>query len=286
MWITVWNPLLWVPYSYQLRIQRCLRPRWCSLIMLLMLQSSARHYLGMGSVTAAEHAAPLGHSPSPLGSSGADQLQAQGVGPLSSSSSALSPTSLLFPLTPSPSFPPSLSSALPPPPSGSSLSSYSSAVSSLPSSVSSSSSTPIPSLSLLPSLILPCPRLPSLPPSASSLFFFFFIACFVFFFFLFPFVFSSFRFRLGLLSLLSLLLLDSLLPLSLPRLLFPPLRLLFPFLLFRCMLPLPPFYRLQLLLLAVLPRHLPFLLLLPWVLSLPWRNTRRVCWGCLLNISR
>ena len=174
-----------------------------------MLQSSARHYLGMGSVTAAEHAAPLGHSPSPLGSSGADQLQAQGVGPLSSSSSALSPTSLLFPLTPSPSFLVFCSSS-------SSfgvvsfflffcclLSSFFCFVLFLNSH--SFSLSCLHSLFLvlgfLPFLFLRVPfpssfRVLALP----SLFFFLFIACSVFFFFLFPFVFSSFRFRLGLLS--------------------------------------------------------------------------------------
>ena len=75
-----------------------------------VLQSSARHYVGLGTVSAAEFAAPVGHSPSPLGSSGADQLRVPGLGPLppSSSSSSLSPTSLLFPLTPSPSFLPRL----------------------------------------------------------------------------------------------------------------------------------------------------------------------------------
>ena len=142
---------------------------------ITMLQSSARTYLGMGSVTAADRTAPLGPSPSPLGSSGADQLQAHVVGPFSS---ALSPTSLLFPLTPSPSFPPSLSSSLPPPPPGSSLSSYSSAVSSLLASVLSSSSSPIPSLSpaftpsSLASASFPSSSFvsPTLPPSASSLF--------------------------------------------------------------------------------------------------------------------
>ena len=72
-----------------------------------MLQTSARHYLGMGTVTASDVAMPLGPSPSPLGSAGTDQLRVQGLGPLSSSSSsALSPTSLLFTLTPSPSLPP------------------------------------------------------------------------------------------------------------------------------------------------------------------------------------
>ena len=65
-----------------------------------MLHASARPYVGMCSVTAADRLAPIGPSPSPLGSSGTDQLQAHVVGPLSSSSSALSPTSLLFPLTP------------------------------------------------------------------------------------------------------------------------------------------------------------------------------------------
>ena len=147
---------------------------------ITMLQSSARTYLGLSSVTAADRTAPLGPSPSPSGSSGADQLQAHVVGPLSFSSSALSPTALLFPLTPSPSFPPSLSSSLlpPPPPPGSSLSSYSSAVSSLLASVSSSSSSPIPSLSpaftpsSLASASYPSSSFvsPTLPPSASSLF--------------------------------------------------------------------------------------------------------------------
>ena len=54
------------------------------------------------------------------------------------------------------------------------------------------------------------------------------------------------------------------------------------------MLPLPPFSLLQLPLLAGFLLPLPFLfllLLLLWVLSLPWRTTRRVCWDCLLNIS-
>ena len=76
-----------------------------------VLQSSARHYVGLGTVFAAEFAASVGHSPSPLGSSGADQLRVPGLGPLpsSSSSSSLSPNSLLFPLTPSPSLPPSSS---------------------------------------------------------------------------------------------------------------------------------------------------------------------------------
>ena len=177
-----------------------------------MLQSSARHYLGKGSVTAAGHAAPLGHSPSPfpLGSSGADQLQAQGVGPLSSSSSALSCTSLLFPLTPSPSFLVFCSSS-------SSfgivsfflffcclLSSFFCFVFFLTSH--SFSLSYLRSfflvLGFLPFLFLRVPfpssfRVLALP----SLFFFLFITCSVFFF-LFPFVFSSFCFRLGLLSLL------------------------------------------------------------------------------------
>ena len=105
-----------------------------------VLPANVRPYLGMSTVTAVDHSAPIGHSPSPLGSSDTDQLQANVSGPLPSSSSALSPNSLLFPLTPSPSFPPSFSSSLPPLPSGSSHSSYSSAASSLIASVSSSSS--------------------------------------------------------------------------------------------------------------------------------------------------
>ena len=248
-----------------------------------MLHSSARHYLGKGSVTAADHAAPLGHSPSPLGSSGADQLQAQGVGPLSST---LSPTSLLFSFLLLP-LPPSLLSCL--------LlfllllRGHLFLLILLLSPVFLLLFRPLPQLPFLLSLLLPCPRLPSLPlPSCplplpiprprSSL----------------PLLLPLYRmFRILLLPLsfrrlflplpprspltsLSLLLLVSLLPLSLPRLLLPPLCLLFPFLLFRCMLPLPPFSRLQLLLLAVLPCHLPFLLLLPLlplVLSLPWRTT-------------
>ena len=44
-----------------------------------MLHATARSYLGMSSVTAADRAAPIGPSPSPLGSSGADQLQAHVV---------------------------------------------------------------------------------------------------------------------------------------------------------------------------------------------------------------
>ena len=146
-----------------------------------VLHANARSYVGMCSVTAADRSEPIGPSPSPLGSSDADQLQSHVVGPLSSSSSALSPTSLLFPLTPSPS----LSSSLPPPPPGSPLSSYSSAVSSLLASVSSSSSSPIHSISpafnpsslalvsfpsysfVSPSLPLPSSSLYT-PPSSSS----------------------------------------------------------------------------------------------------------------------
>ena len=150
-----------------------------------VLPANVRPYLGMSTVTAVDRSAPIGHSPSPLGSSGTDQLQANVSGPLPSSSSALSPNSLLFPLTPSPSFPPSFSSSLPPLPSGSSHSSYSSAASSLIASVSSSSSSsPIPSIShaftpsslasasfpsssfISPSLAFPSSSL--LTPSASS----------------------------------------------------------------------------------------------------------------------
>ena len=109
-----------------------------------VLPANVRPYLGMSTVTAVDRSAPIGPSPSPLGSSGTDQLQANVSGPLPSSSSAWSPNSLLFPLTPSPSF----SSSLPPLPPGSSHSSYSSAASSLMASVSSSSSSsPIPSIS-------------------------------------------------------------------------------------------------------------------------------------------
>ena len=279
-----------------------------------MLHASTRSYLGMSSVTAADRAAPIGPSPSPLGSSGADQLKAHVVGPLSSSSSALSSTSLLFPLTPSPSFPPSLSSSLPPPPPGSSLSSYSSAVSSLLASVSSSSSSPIPSISpaftpsslasaSFPSSSFVSPSLPHAssslyPPTSSSS--------------------SSSLYHHPLSSSSSFLssplpsastsvsshhgkrkrkqgnqeeevLLVSLLPLSLPRLLLPPTLLLFHLLLFRRMLPLPLFSQLLLPLLAgfLLPLPFPFSLLLPLplVLFLPWRTTRRICWDCRLNIS-
>ena len=177
---------------------------------ITMLQSSARTYLGMGLVTAADRTAPLGPSPSPLGSSGADQLQAH-VGPLSSSSSALSPTS---------------------------LSSYSlSLLSSFFVFFSSSSSSGVVSfflffccllsscfgivlfllshsfslscfqsfflsISLLPFLFLHIPfpssfRILALP---SIFFFFLFVSSSFVFLFLFPFVFSSFCFRLCLFS--------------------------------------------------------------------------------------
>ena len=49
-------------------------------------------------VSAAPVAAPLGHPPIPLASYSTDQLRVPGSGPLDSASSALSPTSLLFPL--------------------------------------------------------------------------------------------------------------------------------------------------------------------------------------------
>ena len=156
-----------------------------------MLHSSARHYLSVGAESAADIAAPIGHSPSPLGSSGDDQLRVPGLGPLpsSSASSSLSPTSLLFPLTPSLSLNPSSSSSsssLRHPPPGSSLSdaslshpSSASSVSSHPSysSYSFSASTPLPpSPSFTPSSLssasFPSSSLvtPSLPPSISSLF--------------------------------------------------------------------------------------------------------------------
>ena len=77
-----------------------------------VLYASARHSINLGTVQAAPVAAPLGLPPPPLASSGDDQLGVPGLGPLPSSSSSLSPTSLLFPLTPAPSVPPSSSSTL------------------------------------------------------------------------------------------------------------------------------------------------------------------------------
>ena len=136
--------------------------------------SSARHYVGVGTVSAADSAAPIGPSPSPLGSSGADQLRVPGLGPL----------------TTSPSFPPSSSSSsstLPPPPTpgfsvssvsfAPSLPSSSSASSSFSSSPYFSSSAPLPPApSSTPSSLSSASFLsssfvtPSLPPSISSLF--------------------------------------------------------------------------------------------------------------------
>ena len=249
-----------------------------------VLPSSARHYVGVGTVSAADSAAPVGPSPSHLDSSGADQLRIPGLGPLASSSSALSPTFLLFPLTPSPSFPPS---CLPPPPPGFSVSSASFAPS-LPSSCSTSSSlssspyfsssAPPPTPSLLP----PCPPLLFLLlPSLLLLF----LLPFPLFFLLLllPSFFLPLLLLLILLSTrlplplppwrLSLLLLVFLLPLPLSRL---PLFLrLSQCLLFRIFL-LPLFSLLLLLLLSLLP----FLLFLR-----PWRTARRVYWDCLRNIN-
>ena len=150
-----------------------------------VLHSSARQYLGVGAMQAATIAAAVGHSPSPLASSGDDQLRVPGLGPLPSS---LSP-SLLFPLTPLLFVPPSSSSsssspsALRHPPSGSSsfdaILSHPSALSVPSDSFSYSYSFPpptplTPSPSFTPSLSsasFPSSSLvtPSLPPSISYL---------------------------------------------------------------------------------------------------------------------
>ena len=117
--------------------------------------SSVRSAQVLVSVYAAPVAAPLGHPPPPLASSGVEQLRVPGSGPLDSASSALSPTSLLFFLPPFAISAPS--SSLPDlPPSASSSSSA------LPSSSSSSTLSsflpPLPSLPLpylLPRFLLP-----------------------------------------------------------------------------------------------------------------------------------
>ena len=150
--------------------------------LLNVYQSSARLSYDLGNVLADPLAAPVGHPLNPLASSGDDQLQVPGRGPLDSSSSSLSPTSLLFPLPPSLSVPPSSSSAMFRPPLSSSSSSDtlpSAAVpSSFPSSYSSSSfSASLPSHPSFTPSSLSSASLPSssfvtasLPPSVSSLF--------------------------------------------------------------------------------------------------------------------
>ena len=145
--------------------------------------SSARHYIDLGNVQAAPVAAPVGHPPPPLASSGDDQLRVPCHGPLHSSSSSLSPTSLLFPLTPSLPVPPPSSSALLCPPLSASSSSGTlpslSSSSAVPSHYSSSSSsfsfsallTPYPSVTpSLSSASFPSSSFvtPSLPPLISS----------------------------------------------------------------------------------------------------------------------
>ena len=66
-----------------------------------MYPSSARPSPDVGSAFPAPVAAPIGHPPPTLASSGGDQLRVPGSGPLDSASSSLSPNSLLFPLPPS-----------------------------------------------------------------------------------------------------------------------------------------------------------------------------------------
>ena len=144
-----------------------------------VLQSSARHYIDVGNVLAAPIAAPVGHPPPPLASSGDDQLRFLGHGPLHSASSSLSPTSLLFPLTPSLPVPP-FSALLRPPLSASSdtlLSLSSSSAVPPPLSSSSSFSAPLPPYPSFAPSSLSSASFPSssfvtasLPPSISSLF--------------------------------------------------------------------------------------------------------------------
>ena len=139
-----------------------------------MCQSSNRSAQVLGSTNAALVAGPLGHPPPPLASSGVDQLQVPGSGPLDSASSALSPNSLLFPLPLSAVS----ASSLPdlPPPTSFSFASASSFASALPSSSCSftlSSFPPLPSFtpSSLSSASFPSSSSvnSALPPSVSSL---------------------------------------------------------------------------------------------------------------------
>ena len=254
-----------------------------------VLRANARCYVGMGTVTAADRSAPIGPSPSPVGSSGADQLQANIVGPLASSSSALSPNSLLLPF----------------------LLPY------LPLFLLFLRGRPIPLtpllfplfwlrspllprlpflLFLLLSLLLPWLRplsrpLPLFPPP-----FLFPLLTFLRLLLLLPpgliLLFILLPLSIRLLFLLPLrrslpfpiflLLMVSLLPLSLPGLLrLPPLFLLFLLLQFRHLLPLPLFSQ------FLFPRLVGFLLPLPFLFPpllplplgrfLPWRTTRRAC---------
>ena len=256
-----------------------------------MLQSSARHYLGMGSVTAADHALPLGTSPSPspLGSSGAgswcwsslfllfrfvphfSSLSSYFLSLLSSSSSGVVSFFLFFCCLLSSCYSFVLF-----------LLSHSFCLSCFRSFFL--------GISFLSFLFLRFPFPSSFHVLALPSLFFSFVSCSVVFLFLFPFIFSSFRFCLSLLSPLC--------PSSswIPCFLFlfqGCFFLLFvyssPLVLFHRMLPLPPFSLLLLPLLVGLQLPLPFLFLLllflPWVLSLPWQTTRHVCWACLLNIS-